>query len=388
MLNNSFLVLLADDEAFSREILEERLRTLPGVAVESCANGMAARDYLLRHKVDMLITDILMPGMDGLELSSFCHRLDPGCGIVIVSGYSEFEYARKALQYGVRDYLLKPVQIKSLLELVEKCRDETEKRRNRLLSHLSGEHSALEHQLRELVLTGEADKRWLSQLKMLMPQGGRIIGLELSEKLSMGEETAGCLFRNLLSAALPGQQVLFLWGQDAVYEFLITDREDPGLQRELSAAAEYLARVLGMEVLLKPGHRMENAAALGNYRVELPDSDQKNELIELACRYMEAHLSEPITRDQVAQSVFLAPSYFSSLFKKVTGMTYSDYLVEIRISRARKLLRKKLPIRDIAEAVGYQNLKYFNRIFKNKVGCLPSEYRRRLLKGNYADGGL
>ncbi len=381
MLKNSFLVLLADDEAFSREILEERLRTLPGVAVESCANGMAARDYLLCHKVDMLITDILMPGMDGLELCSFCHRLDPDCGIVLVSGYSEFEYARKALQFGVRDYLLKPVQVKSLLELVTKCQEETQRRRLRLVSRSGGEHGELERLLKDLVFGGEVDKRWLSKLKTLMPKGGRILRLET-------EETREEALRGLLCAAFPGQTVLCLCAQDGYAEYLLTDRENPELQRDLSAGEEFLRRVLECEVSLRPLGRIETAAALGDYRVEMPDSEQKNEVILLACRYMEAHLSEPITRDQVAQAVYLTSPYFSSLFKKVTGMTYSDYLVEIRISRARKLLRKKLSIRDIAEAVGYQNLKYFNRIFKNKVGCLPSEYRRRLLKGNYADEGL
>ena len=77
MVNHNFRVLLVDDEAFAREIIAQRLVTLPGVSVAAeCANGIAASEYLRSHKVDMLITDIMMTGMDGLELAEFCHRLE------------------------------------------------------------------------------------------------------------------------------------------------------------------------------------------------------------------------------------------------------------------------------------------------------------------------
>ena len=65
MVNNNFLILLVDDEAFAREIVGERLLTLPGVTVAAeCANGATASEYLLTHKVDMLITDIMYVVVD------------------------------------------------------------------------------------------------------------------------------------------------------------------------------------------------------------------------------------------------------------------------------------------------------------------------------------
>lgn len=386
MVNRNFLILLVDDEAFAREIIGERLLSLPGVTVAAeCASGIAASEYLLTHKVDMLITDIMMTGMDGLELAEFCFRLDSSCNIVIISGHNEFEYARRALKYGVKDYFLKPVQMKSLLELVTACQSETERRRRYLSVHRMSEHDALESQLRELVISGEVDERWLAELKKLMPAGGRIACLEVPKMPGMEEEALACFLRNMLCLALPRQTVLWLYSQDNRFEFLVVDREDKENQRDLSAAEEYLNRVLNFETKLIQVSTVESAESLKDYRPQLPDSDQKNELISIACKYMEAHLNEPISRDQVAQVVYLTSPYFSSLFRKVTGMTYSDYLVDLRIHHAMKLLEKKLSIREVAEAVGYRNMKYFNRIFKSKVGYLPSEYRKLLMKGLVGD---
>lgn len=385
-VNNNFLVLLVDDEAFAREIVGERLLSLPGVTVAAeCANGITATEYLLSHKVDMLITDIMMTGMDGLELAEFCHRLDPSCNMVIISGHNEFEYARRALKYGVKDYFLKPVQMKNLLELVAACQNETERRRRYLSVHRMSENDALEAQLRELVASGDVGERWLTELKKLMPSGGRIARLEVPRKPVMEEDTLACFLRNMLCLALPGQTVLWLYRQDNHFEFLIVDREDSQNQRDLSAAGEYLNRVLNFETRLTQVAALQSAEELRDYHPQLPDGDQKNELIAIACRYMEAHLNEPISRDQVAQVVYLTSPYFSSLFRKVTGMTYSDYLMDLRVRHAMKLLEKKLSIREVAEAVGYRNMKYFNRIFKSKVGYLPSEYRKLLMKGLVGD---
>ena len=74
-----------------------------------CENGKQASEFVKEHPVDIVLTDILMPYMDGMELSNFLHDNYPEIVIVIFSGFGEFEYAKKAIQYGVSEYLLKPV---------------------------------------------------------------------------------------------------------------------------------------------------------------------------------------------------------------------------------------------------------------------------------------
>ena len=107
----------------------------------------------------------------------------------------------------------------------------------------------------------------------------------------------------------------------------------------------------------------------------------KQKAVFAACEYMKSHLMDPLTRDFVAKKVFLTPCYFSSLFKMETGKGFNEYLTELRIMQAKKLLAKNLPIREVGYAVGFRDSRYFSDVFRKATGYLPSQYRNALLKG-------
>ena len=117
--------IVAEDEVLLRENLlkkieacDPRLRCL-GTA----ADGEDALALLNETMPDILVTDIRMPIMDGLELIEHSRRLSPDLGIVIVSGFGDFEYAQQAIRFGVSDYLLKPVQPDKLAVVLRRLRD-------------------------------------------------------------------------------------------------------------------------------------------------------------------------------------------------------------------------------------------------------------------------
>jgi two-component system response regulator YesN len=84
-----------------------------------------------------------------------------------------------------------------------------------------------------------------------------------------------------------------------------------------------------------------------------------------------------LTLKDIADKVYLTPTYLAALFKKETGLTINEYLTQIRIERAKELLRDiGLSIQDVSEAVGYQDSRYFSRLFKNMTGGTPAWYRR------------
>ncbi len=93
------------------------------------SDGELAYPMILKEKPDILITDIRMPFMDGLELSRLVKEKMPDIRIVLLTGYSEFEYAKEAIQIGVTDYLLKPISAAKLLEALGKIRDQICKER-------------------------------------------------------------------------------------------------------------------------------------------------------------------------------------------------------------------------------------------------------------------
>ena len=97
----------------------------------------------------------------------------------------------------------------------------------------------------------------------------------------------------------------------------------------------------------------------------------------LAKQYINEHYAEPLTLDQIGQIVGLNPSYFSNIFRKENGCTFTEYLTEIRMKNARQLITDTdLEIIEIAEQTGFHDMKYFSRCFRKITGMTPSAYRK------------
>ena len=114
--------ILADDEEIVRTSISKWIpwQELGMVLVGSVRNGLEALDVVSDDPPDIVITDIRMPMMDGLELIEKIKMLSPDTEIIILSGFSEFSYAQKAMSYGVKHYLLKPTRKEDLTELLRK----------------------------------------------------------------------------------------------------------------------------------------------------------------------------------------------------------------------------------------------------------------------------
>lgn len=157
-------ILIVEDEikirtGMARLISAHTSHTIIGEA----KNGKEGLEMAMRLHPELIISDIRMPEMDGLEMMEALDREGISCHRVVLSGYSEFEYARKAMRYGVEDYLLKPLaaeDVTSLLDKIqEKIREEEEKTAR-----------TAEGLLRELLLGGKRDKEEVC--RQLEKQGG------------------------------------------------------------------------------------------------------------------------------------------------------------------------------------------------------------------------
>ncbi|MDH6364285.1 AraC family transcriptional regulator of arabinose operon [Enterococcus sp. PF1-24] len=107
-------------------------------------------------------------------------------------------------------------------------------------------------------------------------------------------------------------------------------------------------------------------------------ADQQNIYLTKSIRYMHEHIEEEISLNDLVSHLKISASYLSSLFKKYTGKSPIDYLIEMRVEQACKYLKlSHLKVYEISKKVGYQDPYYFSRIFKKLMGISPKEYRSK-----------
>jgi len=129
-------ILIVDDEFIERDGIIFLIKKFSfDFDIKECSDGEEALKYLKENSVDILLTDVKMPFMDGIELSQNSKLIHPNLKIIIVSGFGEFEYAKKAISLGVNDYILKPINqlelkktIENVIEEVKQEKKENQKR--------------------------------------------------------------------------------------------------------------------------------------------------------------------------------------------------------------------------------------------------------------------
>lgn len=119
------LLVVEDEDMIRNKILNNVNWKFNGFQeVFDARDGLEALEVIKNNKVDIVITDIQMPGMNGIELIRRLKEMDEGIRTIVISGYAEFEYAKESIKLNVNDYVLKPFLSKNLLEIVNKVKEE------------------------------------------------------------------------------------------------------------------------------------------------------------------------------------------------------------------------------------------------------------------------
>jgi AraC-like DNA-binding protein/ligand-binding sensor protein len=221
----------------------------------------------------------------------------------------------------------------------------------------------------------------------------------LSESPGASPRTSVC-FAGLSETSIPlrfGHQLVgflqtgqvFVDDQPTDDRFAKTARQliDWGLKTDLTRMEEawFHTRVLPREkydaMVRLVSIFAQHLSVVGN-QILVQDRNAEPPAVVRAKQFIAQHQDEDLSLGQVAKAVNTSSFYFCKLFKKATGLNFTDYVSRVRIEKAKNmLLNPNARISEVAFAVGFQSLTHFNRVFRKVLGESPTEYRRRLPRG-------
>lgn len=343
-----YKVLLVDDEAIIREGIARMVPwdQLGLHLMPSCENAFEAMDSMVNEMPDILLSDIKMPRMSGLELIERALKLYPSLQTIVLSGYDEFEYAQKAIKLGVKEYLLKPCNKEELSAALTRVRDVLEERRESASGNMDNRSTQVKRLMKHLMDLGayEAESGRLEErIKQIVEMEG-YEGVFVETLISLVAETA-------------------------------RDHQDPHQQLEMiqSIYNQDSGSIVGY--------------AAGILHHIFASRKNKREFVEEMCKYIQEHyMDQSLSLQYVAENVVhMNADYIGKVFANDCGMKFGSYLSQVRMSHAKRLIREHvaMPFYEVADLTGYgDNPQYFSLMFKKICHMTPKEYRDSLVIKN------
>jgi two-component system, response regulator YesN len=337
-------VLVVDDELIIRKGIVKIVQQYPGrrLIVHSAENGVDALEFLSTHTVQVVMTDIRMPKMDGLALCEQISRLYPHTKIIVISGFDDFSYAKQAMRFGVREYMLKPAFPPDIYTVLDQ-----------VFKEWDGEAQTFSLSKYEEWIDAMEESIWALNME------------RIPQLLEQWEEA--CKGLGLRSDQL-----------DRLLIECLNNIKKRMQKRSFQPNVELLPQLEALSISDRLAKFKEQIMAITDQLSRIRGAKFRDPFEE-AKKYIDDHLSEEISLEELSQRVGISPTYFSHLFKKETNETFVQYRTRKRMEKAKELM--DIPhyrIIDICQAVGYMDYPHFTKTFKKYTGYSPSEYRKRM----------
>lgn len=332
-------LLLVDDESSVRESIKALVHwdTFNINVIGSCSNAIEAMSVLIDERPDILLTDIKMPVMDGIELAEKALEMYPSIQCILLSGYNDFSLAQAAMRKGIRYYLLKPCSKAEIEQVLRQCCQQIEME-NAGTIHRYDKRKQLVQQIVDKILFFQARN------------SGNI------EKSHVEEIAQPYLDISLLQEAftvIVTQYALKINPKDALTNISEAFHDEEHL-------FEHMAHVLS---------------------VLFQKTDEPSTVVNDVKEYIELNYANPnLTLQFIAdQVIHMNAQYLGKCFLKQEGMRFSEYTMAVRMEKSMELLKKTTDNRiyEVAEQVGLgNNSKYFYQLFKKYTGMTPKEFQQ------------
>ena len=393
-----YKTLFVDDERLIREGISNLIdwERITGQELTLAENAKVALKYLEHEKYEIVISDIYMQDMNGIELAKCIKGKWPDVVVILLSAYEDFDYARKAIEAGVFKYLLKPVIPEELEDAVNeaisqvKINEETKKR-------IDHSQEVLEDYRREL-----KKNLWKDILSGNMRNEDEIF--ERFEKMNMSKNISPIyvvVYKTDEESMLYQNQVAidkvvsscFEGYIDTVFmdNYIVILLKKENAKSVLYAFGDLVKEMFHFEVYMGEGKTVKDLSTLhmsvesAKYNIQKNRANKKDEPTQIVLAAVEMIRKEIENVDfninTIANALYLTPAYFSRVFKRKMGMTCIDFIKNYRINLAKELLQNTdLSIQQISEKTGYATVYYFSQQFKQVTGESPGSFRKKRQK--------
>ena len=376
-----YRVLIVDDEPWALRGYENVVKwgELGFEICSMCISSHEALERIRQLKPDVVITDIRMPNMNGLQLIHTCKSEGISAEFLVVSGFDDFYYVQEAMNLGAFYYMLKPVSSEEMSTVISRLREQLDLKRN-------ARNLKIRELLRQIYISENTTATY-RDVFTVSKQEEQWNGTVVLQESELNQLSLRVFSREVHSISLRITTNLTAY-------FILTPVDlIQSLDRDVFASADEMGvRYYGTEVfpldtpvnqavrLVEKALSSGSALVMEEEKKETPPTigeiRYQNKDIQKIVEYIHSHYTETLSLERISTEFHFSFSYICHMFKRETGVTFLEYLTEVRMKRACELLQTtELEVKKIAAMVGYADYYYFCRIFKKKFGYRPSHLR-------------
>lgn len=406
-----YRALIVDDEQMIREGLKDLVNWVGfGFAeVEMAEDGEAALGSINLDIPDLVVTDILMPKMNGIDLLKNIRNQELDIRVVVLSGYDDFEYVRSMAALGIENYLLKPVNVEEFNQTIMNVVRKLEKRTEQQTASQLNASLIRENIINRWIYGSIGENELLDRAKFLdldleagyyRPCILKMFNKDIKKDVPIRNDIHKACVKILsevnrcyCSLNYDGDTIGIFWGQQA-------KEESENVLETLNGCIEEIRQLFQIQQYVLLGEAVQNfwevadsfhaalkGAAYLTTKAEKPltnasgvqDTGSSPFSLRLA-QYVHDNYYKDLSLKSLAKHFKGNAAYIGRVFKRDFGETFSDYLKTVQIEKAKELFQKsKLSAKQISVKVGFRSETYFFAVFKKATGMSPMEYKKMII---------
>lgn len=354
-------VMIADDEPFIREGIEQLIpwKELGCRLLYSASNGKELIEYMEHDEPDIVIVDIKMPVLGGLDVAAYIQEKQLDIKVIILTAYADFQYAHQAIRYNASDYIVKSSALEDIPQAIGRITKKLEE--SRFAS------------FRLILLYGTAEKEALQKMARAAFEEMELKQIEANQRQS---------FLIIAGSRLTEEELVYNSCKklrELSRNFLQKNLE-VGISpvfHDIKQVPEYYA---DMTEFVKEQMAQKETGIFWKEKQTVPElsvPEDSASLIRQVDEYVEQNFCSRISLDDIAEEVHVNRSYLSRIYKQKTGFNLFDTINMKRIQLAKQCIREnKMKMYEIAVQVGFEDTAYFSKVFKKFEGISPKEFSR------------